>query len=284
MRKPSSFLLLLFTFSAGWFMPGSAILQTATAQDRCTESCNCPSCGEECYLDVSESKEKRHCWNIETKKVCVPPVQFYWAGCPAPTEKLKRKPARTKTVRVLKKKEYECPKCKYEWKQLEIDDGDDEASDPADAAKEDGNSDKEPNSCSCTTECSCTSTTTIEFDSTQAPAQHEYVQEYKPAKSELAPIVSKDGIQTESYVPNQSWQGEPTIIESLPSSNSNGTLVPLPAGGGSTSRNIPQYQLAPGVYGPRIATPPRSVINSTKQKYARQRLTTAGRSSRNARR
>ncbi|MCR9116900.1 MAG: hypothetical protein NXI22_08105 [bacterium] len=89
---------------------------TATAFERCHS--HCPHCQEACYASVSVENEKKHCWNIECKTVCIPRVTFPWQqcqkdccdACPQPA-----KCGRVRTVRVLVKHEYECPKCKYKW-------------------------------------------------------------------------------------------------------------------------------------------------------------------------
>jgi hypothetical protein len=80
----------------------------------------CPHCGEACYPTVTKGKETKHCWNIDTKTICIPKVRFPWEtrccdkgcgkdGCLPP------KCGRTKEVRVLIKHEYECTVCKYSW-------------------------------------------------------------------------------------------------------------------------------------------------------------------------
>jgi hypothetical protein len=82
---------------------------------------HCPRCSEPCYPTVSKDMEKKHCWCVETKTICIPKIRFPWERhsgdccaskdgcCPQP------KCGRTKCVRVLVKKEYECPVCKYNF-------------------------------------------------------------------------------------------------------------------------------------------------------------------------
>jgi hypothetical protein len=80
---------------------------------------HCPQCSEPCYPTVSKDMEKKHCWCVETKTICIPKIRFPWEhssdccdskdGCPPP------KCGRTKCVRLLVKKEYECPVCKYNF-------------------------------------------------------------------------------------------------------------------------------------------------------------------------
>jgi len=79
----------------------------------------CPHCGEACYPTVTKGKETKHCFNVETKTICIPKVRFPWEkdygkcggkdGCPQP------KCGHTRDVHVLIKHEYECSVCKYSW-------------------------------------------------------------------------------------------------------------------------------------------------------------------------
>ncbi len=80
----------------------------------------CPHCGDACYPTVTKGKETKHCWDVETKAICIPKVRFPWEtsccnkgcgkdGCVPP------KCGRTKYVNVLMKHEYECSTCKYNW-------------------------------------------------------------------------------------------------------------------------------------------------------------------------
>lgn len=78
----------------------------------CNTQCGsvaCPQCEcEVCCLEVENTKVKKTCFKVEQKTICIPPVRFPWNSCPPTT-------ARTKTVNVLKKDSYECPKCTYQW-------------------------------------------------------------------------------------------------------------------------------------------------------------------------
>lgn len=80
----------------------------------------CPHCGDACYPTVTKGTETKHCWNVDTKAICIPKVRFPWEssccdkgcgkdGCVPP------KCGRTKYVNVLTKHEYECSTCKYSW-------------------------------------------------------------------------------------------------------------------------------------------------------------------------
>jgi hypothetical protein len=59
------------------------------------------------------TKEKKTCFKIEQKLVCVPKVRLPWKkDCPPGISK-------TRTVTVLKKHSYECEQCGYKWSVLD---------------------------------------------------------------------------------------------------------------------------------------------------------------------
>ena len=75
----------------------------------------CPQCNQPCKCKLCEptpttEKDKKHCWCIETKDVCIPHIRWPWQPCCEPP-----KCGRVRTVKVLKKVEYECEKCGYKW-------------------------------------------------------------------------------------------------------------------------------------------------------------------------
>ncbi len=88
----------------------------------------CPSCKSGCELHVDKGRETKSCWEIEFKPICIPRVTFPWQykRCACGSGKSDGKccghaplnGARVKTVRKLKKVEYECAKCKYTWKPI----------------------------------------------------------------------------------------------------------------------------------------------------------------------
>ncbi|MEM6469942.1 MAG: hypothetical protein AAF802_10345 [Planctomycetota bacterium] len=90
-------------------------------------SCRCPICDHHCELTVDETEEKRTCYEIETKIICIPRVVFPWqkkkhacsscsscdgAGCTSCVHN----GAKLRRVCVAKPKEYKCPACKFTWK------------------------------------------------------------------------------------------------------------------------------------------------------------------------
>jgi hypothetical protein len=72
--------------------------------------CACPGCGTVCCPRVERGSEKKHCWEVECEEICVPAIRWPWLPCCEPL-----KCGYTRTVRKLKKVEYECPVCKYTW-------------------------------------------------------------------------------------------------------------------------------------------------------------------------
>ena len=70
----------------------------------------CPDCDcDFCELKVSKTKEKKKCFEVKQKEVCIPAVRLPWKkNCPPAKSKVR-------VVNVLSTRSYECPKCKYEW-------------------------------------------------------------------------------------------------------------------------------------------------------------------------
>ena len=90
----------------------------------CASACNdrCPNC----KLEIKKEPVKKHFYTVECKTICIPRVTCPWekpcericdgtcasdcCTCPFPC-----KGARTRKVKVIRKFEYECEKCKYKW-------------------------------------------------------------------------------------------------------------------------------------------------------------------------
>jgi hypothetical protein len=121
--------------------------------------CCCPSCGEKaCHVEAKTVKVKKHGYKVECKEICIPKFKFCWpwqaksrsasacdgctsadctscssaaasctdcarAGCSdggcASCSDVARC-GQVKTIRVLKRVEYECEKCGYEWKIFDV--------------------------------------------------------------------------------------------------------------------------------------------------------------------
>lgn len=73
------------------------------------EPIQCPNCASFCKVEVETVKEKKTCWEVECKPICIPKVTLPWQKCCTP------KCAKMKYVRVLKKEEYECEHCQYKF-------------------------------------------------------------------------------------------------------------------------------------------------------------------------
>jgi hypothetical protein len=122
---------------AGLVLVASVNAQADEGQKAGCDSCRtkCPSCNHSCDLKIGKDKVKKHCYGVACKTICIPPITFPWncnkgcgkscgkscgkgcdkgcgkgKSCPEPT-----RCAKSKTVRVLKKFEYECEKCSYKW-------------------------------------------------------------------------------------------------------------------------------------------------------------------------
>ncbi len=105
--------------SAGWGWGGGKKVIDQTGCSLC-----CPACKHVCKLDAKEVEEDKTCFEVECKVICIPRVVFPWQkkkcnacdscdgqGCNAGVHN----GARTRTIRVLKTKDYTCPKCEYKW-------------------------------------------------------------------------------------------------------------------------------------------------------------------------
>lgn len=83
----------------------------------------CPSC--DCSLDAKMVDVEKSCFEVETKTICIPRVVFPWqrakacgscdacdgSGC----KTCVNNGAKTRCIKVIKKKKYTCPECKYSW-------------------------------------------------------------------------------------------------------------------------------------------------------------------------
>ena len=75
-------------------------------------SCDCPYC----ELEVKKGEVEKSSYKTEQKEVCIPAVRLPWKkNCPP-------KRSKVRTVNVLKKHKYKCPKCEYKWSVHEPED------------------------------------------------------------------------------------------------------------------------------------------------------------------
>jgi hypothetical protein len=115
-----------------WLVASAPSLEAANgncATSKHGRHVRCPSCHNDCVLSVSMDETTKHIYDVECETICIPRVVFPWQkrdavrrcgcgeGCAGgqgccPTA---NNGAKTRCVRKLKKYEYQCPKCKYEW-------------------------------------------------------------------------------------------------------------------------------------------------------------------------
>lgn len=98
----------------------------------------CPDCGKACEAIPITTTVKKHCYKIEYKQICIPGLcipSFSWfskkccesGSCGSPscstctTRPCTPRCGRVKTIKVLKKVEYECKSCGYEWRICNVD-------------------------------------------------------------------------------------------------------------------------------------------------------------------
>lgn len=74
----------------------------------------CPHCKAYCKFELEDAKEKKSCWCIERKAICIPKITFPWQKSCEP------KCGRVKWVNRLKEVEYECEHCKCKWTAVEV--------------------------------------------------------------------------------------------------------------------------------------------------------------------
>ncbi len=93
----------------------------------------CPQCCHDCVFSAEKAKVTHSCYAAECKPICIPRVVFPWQkgcctcgkggkdggkdGCCAVHNGVKKR-----SVRVLKKYEYECSHCKYQWTPVDYKD------------------------------------------------------------------------------------------------------------------------------------------------------------------
>ena len=97
---------------------------TANAQINICGRCKmCPNC--DCSREAKMVDVEKSCFEVETKTICIPRVVFPWQrkkagescdscdgnGC----NSCVNNGAKMRCIRVIKKKKYTCPECKYSW-------------------------------------------------------------------------------------------------------------------------------------------------------------------------
>lgn len=117
-RSTPFYLRRRFTRSLAWMVLLVALsggLATSYSAGAFPRLHTCPQCSQPCTPKFCEptpetEKEKKHCWCIETKDICIPHIRWPWQSCCEPP-----KCGRVRTVKVLNKVEYECEKCGWKW-------------------------------------------------------------------------------------------------------------------------------------------------------------------------
>jgi hypothetical protein len=99
-------LLILFSFV---LTLGGGSSPALAGKHHCCETC--PQCDNKVCVPTPETtKVKKYCWEIECKDICIPKFKWPWECCCDAPEC-----GQVKTVKVLKKVEYECEECGYKW-------------------------------------------------------------------------------------------------------------------------------------------------------------------------
>ena len=72
---------------------------------------DCPECGHKiCHPVPTVTKVKKHCFEVQCKDICIPGIKGPHRPC------CEEPPCgRVRTVKVLKKVEFECEQCGYKW-------------------------------------------------------------------------------------------------------------------------------------------------------------------------
>lgn len=99
---------------------GLASLLACLIFNTAAASClRCPECNATCCeLTLEEKIEKASCYEVKREKICIPNVVFPWQKkCCNPRA---NNGARVRTVKVMTKREYECPKCEYKWEAKDV--------------------------------------------------------------------------------------------------------------------------------------------------------------------
>ena len=125
--------IVLLGWSACWVYAGGMIHRHCG----CAKKRVCPKC--HCEVTIEEEKVKKHCYEVEHEQVCIPKVRIPWhrftlhkCHCKGKCTCGKRchQPCldlpccfKVRTIRVLKKEEYECKVCKCKFTPVCVDCG-----------------------------------------------------------------------------------------------------------------------------------------------------------------
>jgi hypothetical protein len=98
----------------------------------------CPECKHCCQLDAEIGDVEKKCFEVETKVICIPRVVFPWqvgkhcfpfckknecSSCDACNGRgcsnCVHNGAKTRKIKILKSRKYQCPQCEYAWSTVE---------------------------------------------------------------------------------------------------------------------------------------------------------------------
>lgn len=86
----------------------ASLTLTALAGDGCN---SCPKCNNKvCQPSPEMKKEKKVAYNFDCKDICIPGIRWPWQPCCDEPNC-----GKVRTVKVLKKFEYECEHCGTKW-------------------------------------------------------------------------------------------------------------------------------------------------------------------------
>lgn len=95
-----------------WMGIAAVLAGTQTWAGHCHHcKVKCPQC--ECTSCVpvrTEIKDKKHTFEVECKPICIPGWKWPWQSCCEPPPC-----GHVKSVKVLKKVDYECKRCGWKW-------------------------------------------------------------------------------------------------------------------------------------------------------------------------
>jgi len=106
MKQLSLVILSLVSFSC---IAGDGFLGDPTAVFANCTDVRCTQCEPVCSPRRVKKEEKKHCWKVLPKYVCIPGYKLPWQSCGTP------RCGRVRCINVLEKHEYKCEKCGYEW-------------------------------------------------------------------------------------------------------------------------------------------------------------------------
>lgn len=94
--------------------------------NRCRPKCRkCPKCENDlCQLHAECVNEQRLGFEVEQRIVCIPEISLPWRKCQQPCNgdccsRCRKLCGKSKVVKVLIPRVYECPTCKYSWRVFE---------------------------------------------------------------------------------------------------------------------------------------------------------------------